>query len=90
MKDKTSYISTRQYAASICDCFEELLEEHDIDIPDDDRTGSERESRIYGCTYGELEEAVNAVLHELVDEIKRNPDATIDFYNYWEVKKNDI
>lgn len=51
---------------------------------------SEHEARIYGCTYDDLEEAVNAVLHELVDKIKRNPDATIDFYNYWEVKKNDI
>lgn len=87
MSDKTNYISTRQWAASICDCFEELLELHDIDIPDDDRTDPDHEARIYGCTYDDLEEAVNEVLHEMVDEIKRNPNATIDFYNYFEVKK---
>ena len=87
MRDKTNYISTRQYAANICDCFEDLLEKHDIDIPDEARTGSDRESRIYGCTYDDLEYVVNRELHKLVDEIKGNPEATIDFYNYFEVKK---
>lgn len=87
MKDKTNYISTRQWATSILDCFEELLELHAIDIPDEDRTDPEHESRIYGTTYGVLEDEVNQVLHNMVDEIKRNPNATIDFYNYFEVKK---
>lgn len=87
MKDKTNYISTRQWATSILDCFEELLELHNIDIPDDDRTRSENEARIYGTTYYVLEDEVNQVLHNMVYEIKRNPNATIDFYNYFEVKK---
>lgn len=75
-------IKVRLTAALICDIFEELLNKHDITIPDEDRTGSEGEARLYGCTYFDLELAVTDILRSLVEEVKANPDAKYEYDNY--------
>lgn len=75
--NKEKIIRLRTYAIGICDVFEDLLDEHDITIPDDDRTGDENEARIYGATYYDTEDAIVDILERLVKKIKANPDAVI-------------
>ena len=62
-------IKTRPYAVAILDLFEDILDEHGIDIPDDSREGEEGEARIYGATYYDLEDAVVDLLHKFASEI---------------------
>ena len=56
----------RVYAAVICDAFEDLLDKHDITIPDLEREGNEDEARIYGLTYENLENRVFDILKKMV------------------------
>lgn len=49
-------------AIRILDAFEEMLEEKNITIPDDDRSGDPSEARIYGCTYANLEDEIADIL----------------------------
>lgn len=58
----------RFVAANICDIFEDLLDEHDITIPDPEREGNEDEARIYGSTYDKVENKVVAMLKQLMLE----------------------
>ena len=74
-------IKLREYSVDIVELFEELLEEHDITIPDEDRTGDESEARIYGSTYSDLEEEVKHILSKLVLRVKTVPEAEIDVEN---------
>ena len=74
-------IKLREYSIEIMELFEELLEKHNITIPDVDRTGDESEARLYGCTYYDLEEEVVSILNELVKKIKKLSNAEIDIYN---------
>ena len=73
-------IKTRSYAAEICDLFEELLDEHGIDIPDEDRDAEIEEmteeeledagfAHLYGSAYYNLEDAVLEILHKFASEI---------------------
>ena len=78
--DKT--IRVRRYAADICNWFEHLLDKYDITIPDEDRTGSEDEARLYGVSYYGLEQAVTEVLRELIQEVKAKPDANCEYFDY--------
>lgn len=54
----------RGLAIMILDIFEDMLEEKGVMIPDDDRTGAEGEACLYGCTYGDLEEEITALLEK--------------------------
>lgn len=74
-------IKLRMYSTDIVELFEELLEKHDITIPDEDRTGDESEARLYGCTYWDLEDEVKHILSQLVLRVKELPDAEIDVEN---------
>ena len=74
-------IKLREYSVEIVELFEDLLEEHNITIPDEDRTGDESEARLYGMTYSNLEEDVLHILSQLVLMVKKLPDAEIDTYN---------
>lgn len=47
-------IHTHNIAANLVDLFEEVLDEHDITIPDEAREGNEDEARIYGKVYDDL------------------------------------
>ena len=58
-------IYLRKYAHAICDKFEDLLDKHDISIPDPDRQGGEDEDRLYGSTYYDLEDEVYHILTDL-------------------------
>lgn len=74
-------IKLREYSVEIVELFEELLEEYNITIPDEDRTGDENEARLYGMTYSNLEEDVLHALCRLVLRVKKLPDAEIDTEN---------
>ena len=52
----------RTQAHEIIEMFEELLEEKNITIHSDDRTGDISEARIYGCEYFDLEERITQYL----------------------------
>lgn len=54
--------NTRRIAIKIIDMLEELLDKHDITIPDEYREGHEHESRIFGSTYFELEDNIASLL----------------------------
>ena len=60
---------TNTYAMMICEEFEELLDEHDISIPDEDRQGFHNEARLYGATWGTLVDNVREILDRLVEEV---------------------
>lgn len=75
-------IHVRLIAAVICEHFEDLLEKHDITIPDEDRTGSDDEARLYGLTYYDLEEKVTGELRSLIEQVKAKPDAPCEYFNY--------
>lgn len=74
-------VKFRPYANAICEQFEELLDKHNIDIPDDDREGNEEEAHIYGMTYAELEDKVKEILVEFAEQIKRD-DVELEEYEY--------
>ena len=59
----------KEYAHSILDLFEDLLDEKEIDIPSDDREGDESEARIYGSEYYDLEDKVNTLLDGFKDNV---------------------
>ena len=74
-------IKLREYSVDICELFEDLLEEHDITIPDEDREGRPEEARLYGTTYADLEYKVLDILNEFMNDIIKHPDANIDIIN---------
>ena len=69
-------VKYRPYANKICDLFEDLLDEHGIDIPDDDREGYEEEAHLYGTTYYDLEDAISELLCKFASEI--DPDGNVE------------
>ena len=75
-------IKVRLTSALICDLFQELLDKHDITIPDDDRTGADGEGRLYGLTYFNLELEVTEALRTLIEEVKANPDVECEYFDY--------
>ena len=75
-------IKVRQYAASVCDLFEELLDKNNVSIPDECRAGADDEARLYGFAYFNLELEVTKVLHKLIDEVKANPDVKCEYFDY--------
>lgn len=74
-------IKVRRFALTICNLFENLLDEYNIDIPDDDREGNDEEAHIYGMTYAQLEDDVKEILIEFAENIKRE-DIELDEYTY--------
>ena len=71
----------REVSIEIMDLFEEFLEEKNITIPSDDRSGDESEARIYGSEYYELEDGITDILvrselkkskYKIQDRGKRN------------------
>ena len=76
-KTKVDAISIREHAAQICDVFEELLAEHGIVIPNDEREGEEDEACLFGDDYYWVEDSVVEILTKLLDKVKANPDAKI-------------
>ena len=59
---------TKAIAVTILDMFEEVLDKKGIQIPDDDRIGSEDEACLYGQTYADLEDVIYELLCDYIDE----------------------
>lgn len=76
-----SKVKVRRIANEICELFEDILDKHNIDIPDEDREGNEEEARIYGMTYAELEDKVKEILVDFAEQIKRD-DVELEEYEY--------
>jgi hypothetical protein len=73
-------IKLREYSVEIVELFEEILDKHNIIIPDEDRTGDEGETCLYGTTYSDLEDDVLHILCQLVLRIGKfeNPEYDIE------------
>jgi hypothetical protein len=56
------------YVYAIIDKFEELLDHHNITIPDPWREGNDDESRIYGMTHVTLTYNVEEIIMKLLDQ----------------------
>ena len=52
----------KELVISILDIFENVLDKHDINIPDEYRQGEESEARIFGETYYNLEDQIMETL----------------------------
>ena len=65
-------IYTHNIAALICEQFEDVLDEHNIKIPDEDRTGDESEGCLYGMTYSNLLENVESIVVDYFLEYDEN------------------
>lgn len=59
---------SQRIAVAVIDLFENLLEKHGIIIPDEDRT-PDNDTPIYGCTYGDLLDAVAETIESYVKAI---------------------
>ena len=84
--DKKVY--TQEVAHDIVEKFENLLDRHNIDIPDEDREledDSDNTARIYGMTYAEILEEVEDIIIELLNDnaIDYKSRAWNDGYWYW-------
>ena len=76
-------IKLRPYANAICELFEDILDEHDITIPDedDDEKGEDNDARLYGMTYANLEDGVASILREFANKIDPDcDDKLVDMY----------
>ena len=64
---------SRQLAIDIIELFENVLEQHNIIIPDDDRP-EDNDTPLYGMTYANLEDeivyAIESALHPSIEEFK--------------------
>ena len=60
----------KEFSILICECFEDLLDEHDIRIPNEDREGDEDEACIYGSDWDYLLDRVGGYLNKFHDVIK--------------------
>ena len=61
-------VYTHNIAAEVCDIFENFLHKRNITIPDDDRTGDETEAHIYGMSYDELLNNIEAKMVKVLIE----------------------
>lgn len=76
-------IKLRQYSASIIDAFEDFLDDHNIEIPNDEKEEDNNAAHIYGSDYDELETKItNTLLNLLNDYNKKIICVKIDTENY--------
>lgn len=61
----------QEYAWAILECFEDLLDEKEIDIPSDDREGKDEEARLYGMEYFDLEDKIIGLLKSFRNELNK-------------------
>lgn len=79
----------REIAARIIDEFENLLVEHEIKLPNDDRYGDENESCIYGSDYYNLEDKITAILYEeRANQIE--PNRYVIMFRYFDRYENQM
>ena len=75
-------VKVRPTAACICELFEDILEKHNITIPDEDDDQKEEGNcaRLYGMTYAELEDTVTSILMVFAETVKRDDVELLDEY----------
>lgn len=61
--------NNRELAIKIIDLFEDLLGNHDIFIPNDEREGEEDEACIYGSDYYALEDKITELIAKQYEEV---------------------
>ena len=59
---------SRKIANKIIDKFEDLLEEHEIKIPNEERDNNEDEASIYGKDYYNLEDEITEILDNYISD----------------------
>lgn len=79
----------REIAIRIIDAFEEILAEHEIKLPNDERTGDESESCIYGSDYYNLEDKITSILYE-ERENEINQDRYVIMFRYFDRYDNQM
>jgi hypothetical protein len=68
MAKANKYAELQRIAVDILEEFEDILEEHDITIPDEFREGEEGEARLFGAGYGYLHDKIIQILEESENE----------------------
>lgn len=79
----------REIAIRIIDVFEEILAEHEIKLPNDERTGDETESCIYGSDYYNLEDKITSILYEEREQ-EINQDRYIIMFRFFDRYTNEM
>lgn len=62
----------RQYSACIIDIVEDFLEEHNINIENDEKQDSDNPAIIYGTDYDELDQKITGTLDKLISDYNKN------------------
>jgi len=62
----------RQYSACIIDIVEDFLEEHNINIENDEKQDSDNPAIIYGTDYDTLDEKITDTLDKLISDYNKN------------------
>ena len=62
----------RQYSACIIDIVEDFLEEHNINIENDEKQDSDNPAIIYGTDYDELDQKITDTLDKLISDYNKN------------------
>lgn len=75
-------VPAREWVMKICDAFEDVLEEYDVTIPSEDRSGNTEEARLFGEPFDKLASAVTEILDRLAGDVKENPQSKFDFDRY--------
>lgn len=60
----------RDWAIDIIAMFEDILDEHNIKVPDEFREGGEEEAALYGDTYFALEDKITAYIEQRLSDDK--------------------
>ena len=68
MAQTEAFAKRQRIAVDILEEFEDILEEHDITIPDEFREGEEGEARLFGAGYGYLHDKIIQILEESENE----------------------
>ena len=62
----------RQYSACISDIVEDFLEEHNINIENDEKQDSDNPAIIYGTDYDVLDQKITGTLDKLISDYNKN------------------
>ena len=62
----------RQYSACIIDIVEDFLEEHNINIENDEKQDSDNPAIIYGTDYDVLDQKITDTLDKLISDYNKN------------------
>lgn len=62
----------RQYSACIIDIVEDFLEEHNINIENDEKQDSDNPAIIYGTDYDALDGKITDALDKLISDYNKN------------------